>query len=103
MAELPLEKAPRKAREHFEKAFVAFERVGGVIAYDLSDPTSPTVEDYANTRFPEENPLAGISTQDDLGPEDVVFIPASDSPNGEALLAVPHEVSGSVVVFQLNP
>ena len=37
-----------------------------------------------------------------LGPEGLVFIPASDSPNGKPLLLVGYEVSGSTSVIQLN-
>jgi hypothetical protein len=36
------------------------------------------------------------------GPEGLVFIPASDSPNGKPLLLVGYEVSGSTAVIQLN-
>lgn len=83
-------------------AFIGLERIGGVMAYDLSDPTAPVFAAYANTRLPESDP-DNSTVADDLGPEGLVFIPAGDSPSGEDLLVVANEVSGSVVVFSVTP
>lgn len=38
----------------------------------------------------------------DLGPEGIAFIPAADSPNGEPLIAVGNEVSGTTTVFAID-
>jgi 2',3'-cyclic-nucleotide 2'-phosphodiesterase / 3'-nucleotidase / 5'-nucleotidase len=81
-------------------AFIGFERIGGVIVYDVSDPFSPELVDYVNTRnfsVAKTGPTAG-----DLGPEGLKFISADDSPTGKPLLAVANEVSGSVTLFQIN-
>lgn len=84
-------------------AFVGLERMGGVMVYDVTNPLAPTFVDYLNTR---ENwttaPGTILSTVGDLGPEGVTFIPAQDSPNGEALLMVGHEVSGTTAIYQVN-
>ena len=93
--------------------FVGLERVGGVVVYDLSDPTAPTFVQYINNRdfsveFDEDeegdpNPTAEqLSAVGDLGPEGLTFIAAEDSPNGEPLLVVTNEVSGSTSIFQID-
>ena len=60
--------------------------------------------DYLNTRndWTTKSPAAVLAQVGDLGPEGLVFIPASDSPNGKPLLLVGYEVSGSTSVIQLN-
>ena len=84
-------------------AFIGLERVGGVMVYDVTEPASAAFVDYVTTRdFSVDaqladgapNPAAG-----DLGPEGMAFIPAADSPTGQALLAVSNEVSGTVSVY----
>jgi DNA-binding beta-propeller fold protein YncE len=76
-------------------AFVALERVGGVMAYDVTDPYAPTFAAYANTRSVTEQ-------RGDLGAEGVEFVPADESPNGKPLVLVGNEVSRTVTVFQVN-
>ncbi len=81
-------------------AFIGFERLGGIIVYDISDPAAPTYVTYVNNRDFAGDPEAG--TAGDLGPEGVKFIPAVDSPNGMPLLVVANEISGSTTVYQIN-
>jgi DNA-binding beta-propeller fold protein YncE len=76
-------------------AFVALERIGGVMAYDVTTPHSPTFATYANTRSLTE--LKG-----DLGAEGIEFVPEEQSPNGKPLVLVGNEVSRTVSVFQVN-
>lgn len=90
-------------------AFVGLERFGGVLVYDVSNPKAPTLEDYINTRTNwTEKDLSKLdwSTQGaavgDLGPEGLLFVPATQSPNGQPLLLVGNEVSGTTAVFQLR-
>ncbi|MGE9269546.1 MAG: choice-of-anchor I family protein, partial [Verrucomicrobiales bacterium] len=80
--------------------FVGLERVGGVMAFDVSDPTAPVWLTYVNTRNFAGDPENG--TAGDLGPEGIIFIDPSESPNGEPLLVVSNEVSGSVVIFEIS-
>ena len=84
-------------------AFIGLERMGGVMVYDITDPAAPIFVDYYNTRenflLDPENNLAAAG---DLGPEGMAFVSAADSPNGEALLIVGHEVSGTTTVYQIN-
>ena len=84
-------------------AFIGLERVGGVMVYDVTDPANATFVDYINNRdFSVDAQLADGSPNPaagDLGPEGIVFIPAADSPNGQNLLAVSNEVSGTVSLY----
>jgi DNA-binding beta-propeller fold protein YncE len=75
-------------------AFVALERVGGVMVYDVSTPTAPTFVTYFNA--------TRTGTTGDLGPEGLFFIPAVSSPNGKPLLVVGNEISGTTRVLQIN-
>ena len=85
-------------------AFIGLERIGGVMAYDITDPAAPFFVDYLNTRedWTTEDPETVLSSVGDLGPEGLVFISAEDSPNGEALLVIGNEVSGTTAVYQIN-
>ncbi|QHE85376.1 choice-of-anchor I family protein [Hydrogenophaga sp. BPS33] len=85
-------------------AFIGLERMGGVLVYDITNPTAPTRVDYLNTRdeWVADPDPANLATVGDLGPEGLVFIPASRSPNGKPLLVVGNEVSGTTSVMQLN-
>ncbi|MEL7160939.1 MAG: 5'-nucleotidase C-terminal domain-containing protein, partial [Bacteroidota bacterium] len=87
-------------------ALIGLERVGGIIVYDITDPRAPFYVSYVNNRdfsvdaqLPDDssNPAAG-----DLGVEDVVYIPAADSPDGEALVVTANEVSGTISLFGVN-
>jgi hypothetical protein len=81
-------------------AFIGFERLGGVIVYDVTDPTAPEYTTYINNRDFSGDAEAG--TAGDLGPEGLLIISASDSPTGETLLVVASEVSGSTSVFRVS-
>jgi hypothetical protein len=70
-------------------AFIGLERIGGVMVYDISKPTSPKFATYINT------------APTDLAPEGLFFIKKKDSPNGKHLLVVSHEVSNTVTIFEI--
>ena len=74
-------------------AFIGLERVGGVMVYDVTQPRAPSFVTYLNTRS---------GATGDLGPEGLIFIPASKSPNGKPLVVVGNEVSGTTAIFQVN-
>ncbi len=87
-------------------AFIGLERIGGIMIYDITDPTAPVFNDYVNNRdFSEDvllsddslNPAAG-----DLGPEGLAFVAAEDSPIDEPLLIVGNEVSGTTSIYQVT-
>lgn len=94
-------------------AFIGFERLGGVMVYDITDPAKPAYTAYINNRdfsinmekLAEEGDdavKAGLEKVGDLGAEGLAFVPAKDSPNGENLLIVGNEVSGTTTVFQVD-
>lgn len=87
-------------------AFVGLERVGGIMVYDITVPGAPFFQTYVNTRdfsvSPAGNGVGNPVDGLDVGPEGIVFVPATDSPNGRALLIVAHEISGSTTVFEVT-
>lgn len=100
-------------------AFIAQERSGDLFVYDVTNPFQASfVSHHINRDFDvsfelddeladpcdtaegmdcTEVPLAG-----DLGPESIKFVPAGDSPNGNPLLLIGNEVSGTVTVYQVT-
>ena len=75
-------------------AFVALERTSAILVYDLSNPASPQfVQWLQNTTTLSDG---------DVSPEGLAFVPADQSPTGQALLLAGHEVSGSVSVWELR-
>ena len=82
------------------------------MAYDVTDPAAVSCETYINTRdFAsivsgseeyEDGELDKWVTGGDVAPEGLAFIPAEESPTGEALLLAACEVSGTVAVYQVQ-
>ena len=68
--------------------------------YDVTTPAAPKFVQYINTRNFNGNPESG--TAGDLGPEGLIFIPETQSPNGKPLLVVAYEVSGSTSIYEIN-
>ncbi|MFC4010157.1 choice-of-anchor I family protein [Nonomuraea purpurea] len=81
-------------------AFAGLERVGGVVAYDVTDPRRPVLADYLNTRDFAGSVEKG--TAGDVGPEGVFFVPAGDSPTHKPLLIVGNEVSGTTAIYEVR-
>lgn len=71
-------------------AFIGLERDSGIMVYDITDPAHATFATYI------ESAAAG-----DVSAEVVQFIPASESPTGEPMLAVSYEVSGTTTLISL--
>lgn len=81
-------------------AFVALERAGGIVIYDITDPALPRFAGYDTSRDFGGDTEAG--TAGDLGPEGITVVDAGDSPDGTTLLLVGHEVSGTVAVYRVS-
>ncbi|MFO7813694.1 MAG: choice-of-anchor I family protein, partial [Pelovirga sp.] len=85
-------------------AFIGLERIGGVMAYDITEPDTTKFVQYINNRdFTLVNDPTLLTTTD-LGAEGFHFIPAVDSPDsaGRPLLLVGNEVSGTTTVFAIE-
>jgi hypothetical protein len=82
-------------------AFIALERIGGIMAYDVTDPTNPRFVQYVNNRNFGAAP--NTAAAGDLGPEGVHFVKFNDSPTGNPLLIVANEVSGTTTVYEVVP
>jgi DNA-binding beta-propeller fold protein YncE len=81
-------------------AFIALERIGGIMVYNISDPMAVSFVSYTNNRDFSGDAEAG--TAGDLGPESSIFIPAAESPTGTNLLVVANEVSGTTTIYEIK-
>lgn len=71
-------------------AFVGLERAGGgVFVYDLSNPANPAFVEYVRSDL-------------DVSVEGLLFIKPEDSPTGQPLVILTHEVSHTVTIYQVN-
>lgn len=78
-------------------AFITLERIGGVMVYDVTNPSAPQFVTFNINRVAPPN-----TATDDRGPEGIIYISAADSPNNQALLLLANEVSNSISVFQIT-
>lgn len=84
-------------------AFIGLERVGGIMVYDVTTPESAQFVQYVNERdFSISDVESNLAQVGDLGPESIKFVSADNSPNGEAMLIVGNEVSGTTTYFGIN-
>ncbi|WP_198411061.1 choice-of-anchor I family protein [Microbacterium suaedae] len=100
-------------------AFIGFERLSGVVVYDITEPAAPAYVEYINNREFETNlgdeyeelEEAGASAEElaalvnsvgDLGPEGLDFIAADASPTGVPMVVVGNEVTGSTTLYALD-
>lgn len=79
-------------------AFILLERIGGVMAYNISDPANPVFLQYLNSR----DAVAGGDEMGDLGPEGLIYVPFTDSPTETGLIIVANEVSGTLSIYSLD-
>ena len=77
-------------------AFVALERQGGVMMFDITDFENVSVVSYANSRDYSGDMLG------DVAPESIDFISAADSLNGKNLLVVANENSGTIALYAME-
>lgn len=80
-------------------AFIGLERAGGLMMYDITDPSSSKFVDYLNIRNMKDG---AINNGSDLGAEGISVIEAKDSPTGYPMILVANEVSGTVSVMYLR-
>ena len=86
-------------------AFVGLERMGGIMVYDVSNPTAPSFVRYKNAALeglalsPANNTTPGSY---DVSPEGMVFVPAAASPNSKPMLIVASELSGTTTMYEVR-
>ena len=78
-------------------AFIALERIGGVMVYDISDPAGAKFVNYINSRDFADNIMGDVS------PEGLCFVSAADSKTGSPMLLAACEVSGTMAAYELTP
>ena len=83
-------------------AFVALERIGGIMVYDITDPEEATFSNYINTRDFSEDPETAEKLTGDIAPEGLAFISAEDSPSQTPILLAAFEVSGTVGAYAVG-
>jgi hypothetical protein len=71
-------------------AFIGLERIDSFFVYDVTDPTVPELQAFVQ------------SPPGDEAPEGVLFIDAADTPTGLPWLAITHEDSGTIALYQLT-
>ncbi len=76
-------------------AFIALERIGGCMVYDVTDPAKPVYVDYKNTRT-----VAAFGG--DNGSEGIIYISATNSPTGNAIVILANEVSSTLSFFTID-
>ena len=77
-------------------AFIALERIGGVMIYDITDPAGTKFVNYINSRE------FAADIQGDVSPEGLCFVSAAASRTGKPLLLAACEVSGTLAVYELS-
>ena len=71
-------------------AFVGLERSNTTLVFDVTDPQDVSF-------------VTAAGQTGDISPEGTLFIPASESPTGEALYVVANEVSGTLGLYEVAP
>lgn len=77
-------------------AAVALERIGGLMFYDISNPSDAKFIKYVNTRDFSAD-IAG-----DVAPEGLYALSDTESPTGNAIIFAAFEVSGTVGAFEFT-
>ncbi len=90
-------------------AFIALERAGGIMVYDVSRPQAARFVNYFNTRdfknISMKNDEDGDDiaiTGGDISPEGLSFVSAEESRTGKPMLLVANELSGTVIAIELG-
>ncbi|WP_380165184.1 choice-of-anchor I family protein [Jannaschia sp. R86511] len=77
-------------------ALVGLERQGGIMVFDVTQPSAPTFVEYEYSTFDANN------AEGDRAPEGFESVSATDSPTGRPLVLVTHEVSNTLRVYEVS-
>jgi len=72
-------------------AFIGLERQNAILIYDISNINDVKFVSYYRAEV-----------EGDISPEGMKFIPATESPNGKALLLVSYEMSGTTAIYEVR-
>lgn len=75
--------------------FVSLERVGGVMVFNINDPSNPVYIGYHNNRD-------AITNGPDRGAEGMIYIDPLLSPSGNGLLILANEISSTLTIYEVN-
>ncbi len=91
--------------------FCVLERAGGIMSWNISDPSHPKFLAYVNPRDPTVD-LDNDTDKDgkpdhsleagDIAPEGILYIAPEQSPSGKPLLVVCNEGSGNVTLYEIE-
>ncbi|WLD23783.1 choice-of-anchor I family protein [Flavobacterium dauae] len=76
-------------------AFIALERIGGVMVYNVTDPNNVTFTDYKNNR-------STSAYSGDFGAEGIIYIDKADSPDNKGYIIIANEISGTLTIYEVN-
>jgi hypothetical protein len=76
-------------------AFITLERQGGVMVYDITNPMNVKFVDY-------KNPRNLTSYGGDNGPEGIIHISNTASPDGKHYILVANEISGTISIYRIT-
>ncbi len=77
-------------------AFITLERTGGVMVYNITDPTNAIFTDYKHSRT--TSAYGG-----DNGPEGLIYIAPENTTTGKGYVIIANEISGTLSMYEVAP
>ena len=81
-------------------AILGLERMTALAIFDITDPGNPIFQEWLQMLPTKATPAKDVKH---WSPEGIVFVPASKSPSGKALIIASYELSGSISIHQVEP
>ena len=81
-------------------AILGLERMTALAIFDITDPGNPIFQEWLQMLPTKATPAKDVKH---WSPEGIVFVPASKSPSGKALIITSYELSGSLSIHQVEP
>jgi hypothetical protein len=81
-------------------AILGLERMTALAIFDITQPRNPVFQEWLQMLPTKATPAKDVKH---WSPEGIVFVPASKSPSGKALIITSYELSGSLSIHQVEP
>jgi len=81
-------------------AILGLERMTALAIFDITDAGNPIFQEWLQMLPTKATPAKDVKH---WSPEGIVFVPASKSPSGKALIITSYELSGSLSIHQVEP